>query len=376
MPVVERSIIYAAGILWAIGVIVTTPMAYIKLGEIDKNMTMQWTTEHKAKELVHAIVDEGYTIEYEETFLVDPASQTNPKTYIQDAGGDKKFHVAVKERTGKHVTCKTKYNENSHQLEEDGTNTPVTDACFTCKEAVTLVNEAFFDMGGKNYEFNTRRSGELFRLINDHYEKMDKDAATKDHCNDHKIKHVAEELTELGRQSSELYVLEKTRVLLLLSVILFASSVLFILGSELTNRMVTRRIDGHLLHWVYTTLIFLSFFTYLIAFAVSLSREFWHQSWHIFGVHDWHFFQHEDQLAVRDYLTAGLLFHLAAFAAHFTIKYGAIVHFGLDIEKQFEGKSAYSGAKMPSVYISSKTGQPAKTATRIQYAPLVSVARA
>lgn len=374
MPVVERSIIYAAGILWAIGVIVTTPMAYIKLGEIDKNMTMQWTGDKKAQELVHAIVDEGYTIEYIETLLTNPAS--NPKAYIQDDAGDKKFHVAVKERTGKHVTCGTKYNQDSHQLEEDGQNTPVAGSCFMCSEAVTLVNEAFFDMGGKNYEFNTRRSGELFRLINDHFVKIAKDDLRKDHCNAYKTKHVAEELTELGRASSELYVLEKTRVLLLVSVILFAGSVLFILGSELTNRMVSRRIDGHLLHWVYTTLIFLSFFTYLIAFAVSLSREFWHQSWHVFGVHDWEAFQHEDQLAVRDYLTAGLLFHLAAFAAHFTIKYGAIVHFGLDIEKQFEGKTAMYGAKMPSVYISSKTGQPAKTATRIQYAPLVSVARA
>ena len=176
--------------------------------------------------------------------------------------------------------------------------------------------------------------------------------------------------------SSELYVLEKTRVLLLVSVILFASSVLFILGSELTNRMVTRHIDGHLLHWVYTTLIFLSFITYLIAFAGSLSREFWYHSWHVFGVHDWDYFQDEDQLGVRNYLTAGLLFHLAAFAAHFTIKYGAIVHFGLDIERTFEGKQSMYGAKMPSVYTASKSMPSAKAATRIQYAPLVSVARA
>ena len=97
----------------------------------------------------------------------------------------------------------------------------------------------------------------------------------------------------------------------------------------------------------------------------------------MFGVHDWKYFQHEDQLAVRNYLTAGLLFHLAAFAAHFTIKYGAIVHFGLDIERQFEGTPPLVvKARMPSVYFSSKTGQPANAATRIQYAPLVSVARA
>lgn len=325
-PKSRHMIIYAAGLLWAVGVFVCLAMSYQKLGTVDENIRGTYNETKGAKDLAKALVD--------------------------DSGNTCDFKV----KDGKlvDITPDTSTNNGS---------------CWKCEEAVKVVNEVFYHGEDEEYVFGTRQVGHLYRKLFE--------IAEKKNCSDPADRNIEKSVNQVGRIATELWVLEKTRMAVLISVVLAGAAVIAVVGSEAAGRWSggNIRIDGHLVHWVYTLLVFVSVFLYVVAFTVSFTREFWISTWHVVGAggvfstegapHHKRF-DADDHTDIMGYMVAGLVFQLAAFAAHFTIKYGPLVHFTQDIEEEFT-EGVTRTRRFDAVA--------SKAATKVQYAPLVSVAR-
>lgn len=321
----RHMIIYVAGVLWCIGIFVCLAQSYQKLGTVDENIRATYNTTSIATGLVNAVADttSTCTAEVKDGKLVDTTG----------AGAN------------------------------NGT-------CYTCKEAFKVVNEVFFHGEDEEYVFGTRQVGHLYRKLFEHADKNNNTCSAA-------LRKIRDEVNGIGSVATELWVLEKTRMAVLISVILAGVAVLVVVGSETIGRWSggNVRIDGHLLHWVYTLFIFVSVFLYVVAFTVSFTREFWISTWHVVGADvtfgsdgapNHKHFDADDHTNIMGYMVAGLVFQLAAFAAHFTIKYGPLVHFTQDIEEEFT----------QGIIRRDRTdGLASKAATKVQYAPLVSVAR-
>lgn len=329
-------------LLWAIGAFVTLPWGYTSLVKLSHEINKTLAENNAGKALVNSLV-------------------------IDDE------------------QCAVTYDPKTKQLK---TSTPDAGQCITCKNATDLVNDAFYPHEG--FVMNPKYAGQMLEGISE--------VTNWTECSVNPLPQVSNDLNRISALFQEFYVMEKTKVALLVSTILFYVGVLFTVAVTAVRVFTSYRLewaDYSVTHWIYTCSIFLSLFAFIIAFCMSLTREFWASSYTKIGMffsHDFYVttsttlspvdqFTHINVPTFDDYdqsylttfeglMVSALVFQILSFAGHFTLKYGPLVR-NLDaiVEKVSTGSKAASKASSKAMYAS-------KTAAKIQYAPLVSVARA
>ena len=319
----RHGLIYVAGAIWSILVLTFLGLSHWQLGEIQDSVRAVYSTSAAAQTLVQAVSD-------------DPA-------------------CGLPAIDGKRI--------RPSDLTSNDTS------CIDCRTAAEIVNHVFYSEHRDEYAYDNLTVGLLYSRIHHHVHNNSKCES----YNNLQVGNAAgSALSRIGEVATENYVLEKTITGIAISLGTFAGAILLVATSEVLMRSMrfSKRRDGHLLHWLYTTLVFVSVFSYIVCFIVSFTREFWVDTYHVMGVpfgaapnlgEDG--FDPQDHVDASTYLILGFVFQLLAFAAHFTIKYGPLVN----ITRELETKVAQ---EFPN-----STALASKTAAKIQYAPLVSVAR-
>jgi uncharacterized membrane protein len=327
-------IVWVAGIAWTIGVIICTPLTEHRLGKIDASLSKH--------------LDEAVVVNQMINDLTRDRTSGKNCTVTKDTNG--KFTV-------------TEPND------DNGNPAKPANTCLSCAQAHDIVKKTFYHGDEEEYVFNTRHVGRMFTEL--------EEILNKTESSDCDVYRAGNDLGKLEKDigafmtlQTDRYVLEKTRLGLWVSLGAIIGAVLFVGLSEYLKRTRVESFDGHLVHWTYTSLVFLSFFTFVVCFVVSFTREFWVDSVNklvMAGVPQLHgdkYVENQDHVDTSTLLMLTFVFQILAFAAHFTAKYGPLVQ----ISEKIADKVANNGSR-----ISNKVSN--KVSSKVQYAPLVSVAR-
>lgn len=397
----EHKGIYVVGLLSAVGVIITLALANVYMRDVHTNFRTIYNASTEATKLVDALANEEVIstktswvlscTQVDEDTTQDEISEWNTDGVILATTDNecvtKLISVNIPLVTGNAQTCDVEYN-GKYGIIEKGTSTtdastPTTTqpigetACITCLDAIDIVNDVFYNGENEKYAFNSQEIGKLYKRIDEYTAKHN--ATVR--CDALVRGEVSNRINQLGRIATEFYVLEKTQLALWISLGMFVGGIIIVGVSDYMTRVMDTYTAYHVCHWLYTACAFFSIFTFLVAYTITISREFWVQSWHVLGVgshgldfdsprYDAMEIQTHNDVAIT--FMAAFVCHIVSFAAHFTLKYGAVGRFVSKIEDQFLPPSRATATRTASQFPHKTT---TFSSTKVQYAPLASVAR-